>query len=133
MGLANAVEDLQEISRGIHPAILSTRSSTLGCLEAPTSHFCTGSQHQCDTDVDQAAPPFSFLKGGASSAKTTFAGSTTRSFMAATAGRCRVSLKQALNLQTNTLWLSDAGECADVPLPAAERARRLIHCSPEGR
>jgi signal transduction histidine kinase len=25
MGLANAVEDLQEISRGIHPAILSKR------------------------------------------------------------------------------------------------------------
>ena len=31
--------------------------------------------------------------------------------------------KQALSLQTNTLWLSDAGQCADVPQPAAERVQ----------
>jgi hypothetical protein len=42
---------------------------------------------------------------------------------AATAGRCLVPVKQALNLQTNTLWLSDAGQCADVPRPAAERVQ----------
>ena len=50
-------------------------------------------------------------------------GSTTRCFKAATAGRCRVPVKQALNLETNTLWLSDAGRCADVPVPAAERVQ----------
>ncbi len=52
-----------------------------------------------------------------------FAGSATRCFKAATAGLCRVPVKQALNLQTNTLWLSDAGQCADVPVPAAERVQ----------
>ena len=52
-----------------------------------------------------------------------FAGSATRCFKAGTAGRCRVPVKQALNLQTNTLWLSDAGQCADVPVPAAERVQ----------
>jgi hypothetical protein len=31
--------------------------------------------------------------------------------------------KKALNLETNTLRLSDAGQCADVPLPAAERVQ----------
>src|SRR6266852_6067629 len=54
------------------------------------------------------------------------AGSTTRCFKAATAGRCRVPVRQALNLQTNTLWLSDAGRCADVPVPAAERVQVLF-------
>jgi hypothetical protein len=34
-----------------------------------------------------------------------------------------VPVKQALNLQTNTLWLSNAGQCADVPVPAAERVQ----------
>jgi len=52
-----------------------------------------------------------------------FAGSATRCFKAGTAGRCRVPVKQALNLQTNTLCLRDAGQCADVPLPAAERVQ----------
>jgi hypothetical protein len=51
------------------------------------------------------------------------AGSTTRCFGAATSGRGRGPVKQAFNLQTNTLWLSDAGRCADVPQPAAERVQ----------
>ncbi len=38
-------------------------------------------------------------------------------------GRCRAPVKQALNLQTNTVWLSGAGQCVDVPLPAAERVQ----------
>jgi hypothetical protein len=47
-------------------------------------------------------------------------------------------VKQAFDLQTNTLWLSDAGQCADVPRPAAERvqavaARECLNCRLTGR
>jgi hypothetical protein len=59
-----------------------------------------------------------------------FAGSTTRCFRAATAGRCRVPVEQAFHLRTNSVRLSGAGQRAEglrpereSTLPVGERAR----------
>lgn len=52
-----------------------------------------------------------------------FAGSTTRCFRAATTGRCRVPVKQAADLRTNSVPLSGAGQRAERLRPERESAR----------